>query len=97
MLMSVAEIARNAGMYPELAGARVLVTGIQSTRGVDLVRAFGDHGCRMVLVLHDVEGMKHREIADRIGISIGTSKSQLFQARKLLRAMLVGTREIVHE
>ena len=49
MLMSVAEIARNAGMYPELAGARVLITGIGPTRGVDLVRAFGDHGCRMVL------------------------------------------------
>jgi len=54
MLMSVAEIARNAGMYPELAGARVLVTGVQSTRGVDLIRAFGDHGCRMVLQIPEI-------------------------------------------
>lgn len=54
MLMSVAEIARNAGMYPELAGARVLVTGVQATRGVDLVRAFGEHGCRMVLQIPEV-------------------------------------------
>lgn len=54
MLMSVAEIARNAGMYPELAGARVLVTGVQATRGVDLVRAFGDHGCRMVLQIPEI-------------------------------------------
>lgn len=54
MLMSVAEIARNAGMYPELAGARVLVTGVQASRGVDLVRAFGDHGCRMVLQIPEI-------------------------------------------
>ncbi len=54
MLMSVAEIARNAGMYPELAGARVLVTGVQATRGVDLVRAFGEHGCRMVLQIPEI-------------------------------------------
>jgi NAD(P)-dependent dehydrogenase (short-subunit alcohol dehydrogenase family) len=54
MLMSVAEIARNAGVYPELAGARVLVTGVQSQRGVDLVRAFGDHGCRMVLQVPEI-------------------------------------------
>jgi NAD(P)-dependent dehydrogenase (short-subunit alcohol dehydrogenase family) len=54
MLMSVAEIARNAGMYPELAGARVLITGVQATRGVDLVRAFGDHGCRMVLQIPEI-------------------------------------------
>jgi NAD(P)-dependent dehydrogenase (short-subunit alcohol dehydrogenase family) len=54
MLMSVAEIARNAGMYPELAGARVLVTGVQASRGVDLVRAFGDHGCRLVLQIPEI-------------------------------------------
>ncbi|MBU2532575.1 MAG: SDR family NAD(P)-dependent oxidoreductase, partial [Alphaproteobacteria bacterium] len=54
MLMTVAEIARNAGMYPELAGARVLVTGVQASRGVDLVRAFGDHGCRMVLQIPEI-------------------------------------------
>ncbi len=54
MLMSVAEIARNVGVYPELAGARVLVTGVFSTRGVDLVRAFGEHGCRMVLQVPEI-------------------------------------------
>lgn len=54
MLMSVAEIARNAGMYPELAGARVLVTGVQASRGIDLVRAFGDHGCRIVLQVPEI-------------------------------------------
>lgn len=54
MLMTVAEIARNVGVYPELAGARVLVTGIQATRGMDLVRAFAEHGCRMVLQVPEI-------------------------------------------
>ena len=65
MLMSVAEIARNAGMYPELAGARVLVTGVQATRGVDLVRAFGEHGCRMVLQIPEVSAEIERMVVWR--------------------------------
>jgi RNA polymerase sigma factor (sigma-70 family) len=45
-------------------------------------------GARAVLVLHDVEGYKHREIAGLLGISTGTSKSQLARARTLLRSSL---------
>lgn len=40
---------------------------------------------RQVFVLHDVEGYKHREIGDMLGISAGTSKSQLHEARMALR------------
>lgn len=40
---------------------------------------------RQVFVLHDVEGFKHKEIADMLGIAEGTSKTQLHRARKLLR------------
>jgi RNA polymerase sigma-70 factor (ECF subfamily) len=43
---------------------------------------------RLVLVLHDVEGMKHREIAERLEIPIGTAKSQLFRARRMIRERL---------
>ena len=43
---------------------------------------------RMVLVLHDVEGLKHAEIARRLEIPEGTSKSHLAKARKQLRASL---------
>ena len=46
-----------------------------------------EHG-RRVFLLHDVEGFKHREIAEFLGISEGTSKSQLFRARRLLRNLL---------
>jgi RNA polymerase sigma-70 factor (ECF subfamily) len=45
-------------------------------------------GCRQILVLHDIEGMKHAEIAACFGISTGTSKSQLSSARRQLRRRL---------
>ncbi|HUL72966.1 MAG TPA: RNA polymerase sigma factor [Vicinamibacterales bacterium] len=47
-------------------------------------------GCRTVFVLHDVEGLEHREIGDLLGISEGTSKSQLHKARMRLRGVLTG-------
>ena len=43
---------------------------------------------REVFVLHDVEGYKHREIGEMLGISAGTSKSQLHEARMALRTHL---------
>ena len=43
---------------------------------------------RQVLVLHDVEGYTHEDIGERLGISAGTSKSQLFKARAHMRRML---------
>lgn len=43
---------------------------------------------REVFVLHDVEGYKHHEIGDLLGISPGTSKSQLHRARTLMRGHL---------
>lgn len=45
-------------------------------------------GAREVFVLYDVEGYKHREIAELLGISAGTSKSQLHEARMALREYL---------
>jgi RNA polymerase sigma-70 factor, ECF subfamily len=45
-------------------------------------------GYRAVFVLHDVEGHEHREIAEMLGISEGTSKSQLHKARLKLRSLI---------
>jgi RNA polymerase sigma-70 factor (ECF subfamily) len=45
-------------------------------------------GYREILVLHDVEGYTHMEIASHFGIAEGTSKSQLHRARRALREML---------
>ena len=43
---------------------------------------------RAVLVLHDVEGWKHEEIATELGMAVGSSKAQLHRARGLLRERL---------
>lgn len=45
-------------------------------------------GARQVFVLHDVEGYKHEEIAEMLGITAGGSKAQLHRARLLLREAL---------
>ena len=61
------------------------------TRRLDLeaaIRTLPDKA-RRVFVLHDVEGWRHHEIAEALGVSVGTSKSQLSRARSLLRERLV--------
>jgi len=45
-------------------------------------------GYRTVIVLHDVEGLEHEEVAQILGCHVGTSKSQLHKARARLREML---------
>ena len=47
-------------------------------------------GAREIFALHDVEGYKHREIAEMLGITTGTSKRQLHRARMLMRKHLTG-------
>ena len=57
---------------------------------LDLERAIAQlpDGCRPAFVLHDVEGYEHREVAERLGIATGTSKSQVHKARLRLRRIL---------
>jgi RNA polymerase sigma-70 factor (ECF subfamily) len=57
---------------------------------LDLERAVAalPAGARTVFVLHDVEGLEHREIASLMGVAEGTSKSQLHKARLRLREAL---------
>ncbi len=45
---------------------------------------------REVLLLHDLEGWKHREIGDALGMPEGTVRYHLFNARKAARALLGG-------
>ena len=45
-------------------------------------------GARQVFVLHDVEGYRHREIAELLGVTTGTTKAQLHRARMILRRYL---------
>ena len=45
-------------------------------------------GCRLVFTLYVIEGYKHKEIAESLGITEGTSKSQLNLAKTKLKGML---------
>jgi len=78
------------GMAEPVAAAPLVASSISR---LDLERAIGQlpDGCRTAFVLHDVEGFEHHEIAKLLGISEGTSKSQVHKARLKLRGMLRGT------
>jgi len=52
-------------------------------------------GCRMIFLLHEVEGYEHREIAKLLRCSVGNSKSQLHKARWKMRAVLFPGHESV--
>lgn len=59
---------------------------------IDLARALAGlaPGYREAILLHDVEGYTHEEVAALTGVDAGTSKSQLSRARRALRARLWG-------
>jgi RNA polymerase sigma-70 factor, ECF subfamily len=54
-------------------------------------------GMRQVLILHDVEGYTHEEIGEAMGVTAGTSKSQLFKARAKMRELLADVKDGVAE
>ena len=72
------------------AGSRAIAE--QSVDKMDLERAVAQlpEGCRAAFLLHDVEGLEHREVAEALGIAEGTSKSQVHKARLRLRGLLGG-------
>ena len=67
-------------------GERDLQVGLRT----DLEQAIASlpERARAVLVLFDIEGYRHEEIADLTGMAVGSSKAQLHRARKLVRAAL---------
>lgn len=77
------------GVVEPAASAPLVASSINR---LDLERAIGQlpDGCRTAFVLHDVEGFEHHEIATMLGISEGTSKSQVHKARMKLRGILNG-------
>jgi RNA polymerase sigma-70 factor (ECF subfamily) len=89
---------RTSAIPADVSTEPTVVAGPGEKR-VDLERSIRllPEGYRTVLLLHDVEGLKHGEIARRLGISTGTSKSQLFSARRALRTLLCAPSEIGHD
>jgi RNA polymerase sigma-70 factor (ECF subfamily) len=75
---------------PGLSDAASRGLGEKTVAKLDLERAMAQlpEGCRMAFVLHDVEGLEHREVAEVLGIAEGTSKSQVHKARLRLRGLL---------
>ena len=88
-----AKMARTTTSYDDdavaepVAPAPVIPTAISR---LDLERSIArlPDGCRAAFVLHDIEGLAHNEVAALLGISEGTSKSQVHKARMRLRSML---------
>jgi RNA polymerase sigma-70 factor (ECF subfamily) len=86
--------ARRQELQP-LDGVELHVRAGRHEDRIDLERAIAllPAGYREVLILHDVEGFTHGEIGERLGIAEGTSKSQLFFARRAMRSLLAPARE----
>ncbi|HEY8226836.1 MAG TPA: sigma-70 family RNA polymerase sigma factor [Pyrinomonadaceae bacterium] len=53
-------------------------------------------GYRQAVILHDIQGLEHREIAEARGRSVGTSKSQLHKGRAMLRELIAGPSQQVN-
>ena len=77
------ELAMERASTPDSAGHSTALA-------MDLERAVATlpPRARAVLVLHDVEGWTHEDIATELGMAVGSSKAQLHRARGLLRAKL---------
>ena len=63
------------------------LSGIHFTQLLELIQSL-PQGCQIVFNLFAIEGYSHKEIAELLGISEGTSKSQLSHARKLLQQQI---------
>lgn len=87
---------RRLSFESEVDAFEPALTSEPDTERLDLESAIAGlaPGYRAVLVLHDVEGFTHQEIGEQLGITAGTSKGQLFKARRVVRARLrAGTTE----
>lgn len=65
----------------------IVIDKLSAEEILDVVRELPE-GYRTVFNLYEIEGLKHREIAEELGISIHTSKSQLIMAKRKLQELL---------
>jgi RNA polymerase sigma-70 factor (ECF subfamily) len=73
---------------PEVVETKRDIPAIGLSLDLEQAIAALPEGAREVFVLFDIEGYGHEEIARMTGIAVGTSKAQLFRARRLLREKL---------
>ncbi|MBA3645265.1 MAG: sigma-70 family RNA polymerase sigma factor [Gemmatimonadaceae bacterium] len=86
------EKRRTARVLPmadtESIGAASLDSDPDSRMDLENAIAGLPHGARVAFVLHEIEGFQHQEIAAQLGVAVGTVKSQVHRARKLLISAL---------
>jgi RNA polymerase sigma-70 factor (ECF subfamily) len=86
----VKRVKRETPMEPEtervLVGQKDVIAGLR--RDLESAIAGLPERARTVLVLYDIEGYQHDEIAEMTGMAVGSSKAQLHRARKLVRDVL---------
>ena len=75
-----------------LVGERDVFAGLR--KDLEAAIAGLPERARTVLVLYDIEGYQHNEIAEMTGMAVGSSKAQLHRARKLVRAVLEDSENI---
>lgn len=83
---------RNQHLYVSLDDVEVdidpvVIDQMSAEEIMDAIQELPD-GYRTVFNLYEIEGLKHREIAEELDISIHTSKSQLIMAKRRLRELL---------
>jgi RNA polymerase sigma factor (sigma-70 family) len=71
-----------------LPDVEVSISGIHFAQLLELIQSL-PHGCQIVFNMFAIEGYSHKEIADQLGISEGTSKSQFARAKSLLQQRLL--------
>jgi len=76
------EIEEKIGERTSLSGDKILRKSLD-----DAIQSLPGK-LKTIFLLHDVQGFKHKEVAQMLGCSVGTSKSQLFKARKRIRDRL---------
>ncbi|MFO1459069.1 MAG: sigma-70 family RNA polymerase sigma factor [Verrucomicrobiota bacterium] len=94
---SIEQLEEDAGGVERQMPVEVInpTEGLEKTelrRRIDEAMSKLTEAHRVVLVMHEFEGLQYKEIADRIGISIGTVMSRLFYARRRLASLLQSLR-----
>lgn len=73
---------------PAVAGAETRADRPDIAMDLEDAIARLPHGARTAFVLHDIEGYQHNEIAEQLGVAVGTVKAQVHRARGLLMKSL---------
>jgi len=88
-LGTAAQLEDSGGQEMEVGGPDLSLAGLIDRFRLEQAVDQLSPACKMVFVLHDIQGYKHREIAGMMASTIGTSKVRLHHARSRLRQLLL--------